>query len=292
MILALQTEVKEFKAVEKIKKMGKHGDKGDTIRSGRDEWKWKWIPPGDLDAKMKKQNLLLVPQSPHFVFLHKASECKLNKEGTNETKKKSNKFSMQQLKMSAYQSLFESSNDEEVVQEESTDSVNETKCSNTSEWLGPELHALQVPIPTTLWNTPTYHPVQHLQQWRTHLLIICSVLIVMILIRVHSPMDYQPYKPWAQWRKWAEKTINKCWRHTKQHAEGTYETVISYLPSILYDSKRKKYCSIEQSHQRTLNYKKFSSMWLLCKMVLHIPLHPLWQHNQQLRYTYKPTPLL
>jgi hypothetical protein len=41
MILALQTEVKEFKAVEKIKKMGKHGDKGDTIRSGRDEWKWK-----------------------------------------------------------------------------------------------------------------------------------------------------------------------------------------------------------------------------------------------------------
>jgi hypothetical protein len=82
---------------------------------------------------MKKQNLLLVPQSPHFVFLHKASECKLNKEGTNETKKKSNKFSMQQLKMSAYQSLFESSNDEEVVQEESTDSVNETKCSNTSE---------------------------------------------------------------------------------------------------------------------------------------------------------------
>ncbi len=33
MILALQTEVKEFKAVAKFKKMGKHRDKGDTIRS-------------------------------------------------------------------------------------------------------------------------------------------------------------------------------------------------------------------------------------------------------------------
>ncbi len=65
---------------------------------------------------------------------HKASECKLKQGDTKETKGKKGKFSKQQLRMKAYQSLFESTSEEEVEQqEESSQGGHETDSSNTSE---------------------------------------------------------------------------------------------------------------------------------------------------------------
>ncbi len=66
--------------------------------------------------------------------LHKANECKLKKEGSGKTKKSSGKFDKQKLKMRAYQSLFESSSEEEREQNnESSVGGNESEGSNTSE---------------------------------------------------------------------------------------------------------------------------------------------------------------
>jgi hypothetical protein len=60
-------------------------------------------------------------------------ECKLKKPESGETKGKTGKFSKQQLRMKAYQSLFESSSEEEGLdQEESSHGRNETEGSNTS----------------------------------------------------------------------------------------------------------------------------------------------------------------
>jgi hypothetical protein len=49
-ILALQMEVKEFKAVARFRRTK---DGRDPKRRGKDEWKWKRVPPGDSDPKTK-----------------------------------------------------------------------------------------------------------------------------------------------------------------------------------------------------------------------------------------------
>jgi hypothetical protein len=133
-ILALQTEIKEFKASSKYKKKPDTRDRDGTRRSGKDEWQWKRIPPGESDAKTKKFKGKTYHWCPnHNIWcLHKASECKLKNKDTGETKKKTGKFDKQKLRMKAYQSLFESSSEEEEDQVESS-SGNETEGSNTSE---------------------------------------------------------------------------------------------------------------------------------------------------------------
>jgi hypothetical protein len=132
-ILALQTEVKEFKAAARLRK---NKDGRDPKRAGKDEWKWKRVPPGENDSKTKKfrgKTYNWCPNHQLWCF-HKASECKLKKGDTKETKGKMGKFSKQQLRMKAYQSLFESTSEEEVEQqEESSQGGHETDGSNTSE---------------------------------------------------------------------------------------------------------------------------------------------------------------
>jgi hypothetical protein len=132
-ILALQTEVKEFKAAARFRK---NKDGKDPKRAGKDEWKWKRIPPGENESKTKKfrgKTYNWCPNHKLWCF-HKASECKLKKSESGEAKGKTGKFSKQQLRMKAYQSLFEStSEEEEVNQEESSHGRNETEGSNTSE---------------------------------------------------------------------------------------------------------------------------------------------------------------
>lgn len=136
-ILALQMEIKEFKASSKFKKKVDYRDKDGTTRSGRDEWRWKRVQPGDAEAKTKKFKGKTYHWCPnHNIWcLHKASECKLKQKETGEMKKKTEKFNKQQLRMQAFQYLFESSIDEEAEQEESSHSGDETEGSNTSEWL-------------------------------------------------------------------------------------------------------------------------------------------------------------
>ncbi len=132
-ILALQTEVKEFKAAARFRK---NKDGKDPKRAGKDEWKWKRVPPGENESKTKKfrgKTYNWCPNHKLWCF-HKGSECKLKKHVYGETKGKTDKFSKQQLRMKAYQSLFEStSEEEEVDKEESTHGRNETEGSNTSE---------------------------------------------------------------------------------------------------------------------------------------------------------------
>jgi hypothetical protein len=129
-ILALQTEIKEFKAASKHKKKTDPKDRGGMTRSGKDEWKWKRVPPEENDAKTKKFKGKTYHWCPnHNIWcLHKASECKLKHQNT---KKKTGKLEKQQLRMKAYQSLFESTSEEEEQAEAS--SGNETDGSNTSE---------------------------------------------------------------------------------------------------------------------------------------------------------------
>jgi hypothetical protein len=134
-ILALQTEVKEFKAAARFKKKGEHQDKSPR-RSTKDEWKWKQTPPGDSDSKTKSFKGKTYHWCPNHTLwcLHKANECKLKKEGSGKVKKNSGKLDKQKLKMRAYQSLFESSSEEEQEQnDESLVGGNETEGSNTSE---------------------------------------------------------------------------------------------------------------------------------------------------------------
>ncbi len=73
------------------------------------------------------------------VCLHKPLECKLKQEGqpfpnkkpgSGKPKKKQDKYN---LKMRAYQTLFESSSEEEVGEEQEPSDGNETEGSNTSE---------------------------------------------------------------------------------------------------------------------------------------------------------------
>jgi hypothetical protein len=95
-ILALQMEVKEFQAVARFRRTK---DGRDPKRRGKGEWKWKRVPPGDSDPKTKRFKGKTYNWRPNHKLwcFHKALECKLMKDESGETRKKTGKFNKQQL---------------------------------------------------------------------------------------------------------------------------------------------------------------------------------------------------
>jgi hypothetical protein len=136
-ILALQTEIKDFKS----------GGRSSRHREGKrsheksTDWSWKKIFPGEGEPKTKKfKGRIYYWCTNHKLWcLHKPSECKLKAESQAPSKKKpgsgkpKNKQDKYNLKMRAYQTLFESSSEEEIEEEQESSDGNETEGSNTSE---------------------------------------------------------------------------------------------------------------------------------------------------------------
>jgi hypothetical protein len=136
-ILALQTEIKDFKSRGRS---SRHRE-GNRSHEKSTDWSWEKIPPGEGEPKTKKlKGRMYYWCTNHKLWcLHKLSECKLKAESQVPSKKKpgsgkpKNKQDKYNLKMRAYQTLFESSSEEEIEEGQESSDGNETEGSNTSE---------------------------------------------------------------------------------------------------------------------------------------------------------------
>jgi hypothetical protein len=133
-ILALQTEIEEVKAQAA---KGKRKNEGKYNHSSSNEWAWKKIAPrpGEPRTKKFKGKTYYWCVNHKLWCLHKPSECKLRKEST----KQENKKGKDKLKLKVYQSLFETSSEEDEEEQEGDednesqdedDSDNESNTSN------------------------------------------------------------------------------------------------------------------------------------------------------------------
>jgi len=130
-ILALQTKIEEVKA--QMAK-GKCKGKGKYKTGGSNEWAWKCIPPRPDESRTKKiKGKMHYWCNNHQIwYLHKASECKLEQEPIK--KMASKKENKNKLKMKVYQSLLESTSEEEDQEDqESNEEEMDGEDSTTSE---------------------------------------------------------------------------------------------------------------------------------------------------------------
>jgi hypothetical protein len=130
-ILALQTEIEAVKAQAA---RGRRNTDSKRKVGESSEWAWKKIPPRSGEPKTKKfKGKTYHWCTNHNMWcLHKPSECKLKSESSP---KKNSKKDRNKIKMRVYQSLFESSSDEdENGQDDEGEGVSEDDGgSNTSE---------------------------------------------------------------------------------------------------------------------------------------------------------------
>jgi hypothetical protein len=135
-ILALQTKITEVEASAAKQLRRSNETRGGKRRQEASGWEWKRIPPRSGEPKTKKfKGKTYHWCTNHNLWcLHKPSECKLK--STKEEKPKSkgkNKEDKMKYKMRVYQTLFESSSEEEIEEGDHEDE-DDTKSegSNTS----------------------------------------------------------------------------------------------------------------------------------------------------------------
>jgi hypothetical protein len=112
-ILALQTEIQEVRAQAA---RGKRRSDNKRKTDGANEWAWKKIPPrpGEPRTKKFKGKTYYWCLNHEMWCLHMPSECKLKAESSPKKNNiKKDKKDKSKFKMKVYQSLFESSSDEE-----------------------------------------------------------------------------------------------------------------------------------------------------------------------------------